>query len=184
MPDEPKDPGTPEVPKMTGKRRKQALTLKQAKLLKVLPTSASVSEAGRKAGYFDAPTTHRALKSISEKMVEVLERHGLTADFAAKKCLSLMNAKEKKFFAFMGSVTDEREVDDLDVQLRALELWAKLCGVNKQHDESIGHQSPGITIRLELSSSDEQAQVAAIVATRRGSSGLPSLSANSNENAG
>ena len=165
------------------KRKRSALTLKQAKLLKALPTSASVSEAGRKAGYYDAPTAHRALESIGEKMVEVLERHGLTADFAAKKCLSLMNAKEKKFATFMGSFTDEREVDDLDVQLRALELWAKLYGVNKQHDEPTGHQSPGITIRLELSSSDEQAQVAAIVTARRGGSGLPSLAANSNKNA-
>lgn len=177
------DQSAPVAPnKKREKRKRSALTLKQTRLLKVLPTSASVSEAGRKAGYFDAPTTHRALKSISEKMVEVLERHGITPDFAAKKCLSLMNAKEKKFFAFMGSVSDEREVDDLDVQLRALELWAKLYGVNKQHDEPTGHQSPGITIRLELSSSDEQAQVAAIVATRRGGSGLPSLVANSDKN--
>jgi hypothetical protein len=182
MPNGPVNQTTPVAPKKK-KRGNRGLTLKQAKLLKALPTSASVSEAGQKAGYFDAPTAHRALKSIGEKMVEVLERHGLTADFAAQKCLSLMNAKEKKFATFMGSFTDEREVDDLDVQLRALELWAKLYGVNKQHDEPTGHQSAGITIRLELSSSDEQAQVAAIVTARRGGSGLPSLAANSNKNA-
>jgi hypothetical protein len=178
------DQSTPVAPDKTRGRRKQALTLKQAKLLKALPASASVSEAGQKAGYCDAPTAHRALKSISEKMVEVLERHGLTPDFAAQKCLSLMNAKEKKFFAFMGSVTAEKEVDALDVQLRALELWAKLYGVNKQHDEPTGHQSPGITIRLELSSSDEQAQVAAIITARRGGSGFPSLVAISDKNSG
>jgi ribonuclease D len=74
------------------KRKTTDLTLKQQKLVNALPTAASVSEAGRQAGYFDAPTAHRALESIREKMPQVLERHGLTPDFAAKKCLSLMNA--------------------------------------------------------------------------------------------
>jgi hypothetical protein len=65
------------------KRTGRGLTLKQAKLVKELPTAHSVAEAGRKAGFANRQEAHRALESIREKMPEVLERHGLTADFAA-----------------------------------------------------------------------------------------------------
>src|SRR4029077_13958244 len=113
----------------TRKRRgSRELSVKQARLVKELSTADTVSEAGRKAGYSDAPTAHRALATIREKMPDVLDRHGLTADFAAQKCLSLMNAKEKRFFASNGIVMEEREVEALDVQLRALDAWAKMYG--------------------------------------------------------
>ncbi len=143
MPDEPTDHSKPAPPKKTLRGKKQGLTLKQTKLLKALPTSDSVSEAGRKAGYSDAPTAHRALKSMSEKMVEVFERHGLTPDFVAQKCLSLMSAKEKKFFAFMGSVTEERDVDALDVQIKATDMVLRVHGAYKEA------QNAGTTIRSE-----------------------------------
>src|SRR5260370_41190011 len=92
------------------KRRGAELTLKQARLVKELPTAAGESEAGRRAGYSDAPTAHRALATIREKMPDVLDRHGLTADFAAQKCLKLMDAKETKFFVKDGMVWETREV--------------------------------------------------------------------------
>src|SRR5713101_4710963 len=114
------------------KRRGRELTLKQAKLVNALPTAASVSEAGRKAGYAYAQDAHRALESIREKMPAVLDRHGLTPDFAAEKCLKLMNAKEKKCFASNGLVMEEREVEALDIQLRALDAWAKMYGAFRE----------------------------------------------------
>jgi hypothetical protein len=114
------------------KRRGRGLTLKQARLVKELPTADSVSDAGRKAGYSDAPTAHRALASIREKMPDVLDRHGLTADFAAQKCLKLMDAKETRFFAKDGLVMETREVEALDVQLRALDAWAKMYGAFRE----------------------------------------------------
>ena len=131
-------------------KRRRGLTLKQAKLVKALPTAASVSEAGRIAGYSDAPTAHRALKSLREKMVEVLDRHGLTPDFAAQKCLKLINAKETKFFANKGIVLDQKEVEAQDIQMRALELWAKLYGVNRDDDDqdSEDRRYPPIVINL------------------------------------
>jgi len=122
----------PEEPKKKGKRGKRGLTLKQAKLAKALPTSDSVSEAGRTAGYGTAQSAHRALGTIREKMPDVLERHGLTPDFAAEKCLSLMNAKETKFFANQGIVLDMKEVEALDIQLRALDAWAKMYGAFRE----------------------------------------------------
>jgi hypothetical protein len=125
------------------KRKNKKLTLKQARLVKELPGAASVSEAGRKAGYFDAPTAHRALASVREKMPDVLDRHGLTADFAAQKCLKLMDAKETKFFANQGIVFETREVEALDIQLRALDVWAKLAGAYTQKVEVSGNIQHG-----------------------------------------
>ena len=114
------------------KKGRRELTLKQARLVKELPTAASVSEAGRKAGYSDAPTAHRALATIREKMPDVLDRHGLTADYAAQKCLKLMDAKETRFFAKDGIVMETREVEALDIQLRALDAWAKMYGAFRE----------------------------------------------------
>jgi hypothetical protein len=65
-------------------------------------------------------------------MPDVLDRHGLTADFAAQKCLKLMDAKETRFFAKDGMVMETREVEALDVQLRALDAWAKMYGAFRE----------------------------------------------------
>jgi hypothetical protein len=119
--------------KATKKRKgRRELTLKQARLVKELPTAHSVAEAGRKAGFANRQEAHKALDSIREKMPDVLERHGLTADFAADKCRQLMNAKETRFFAKDGMVWETREVEALDVQLRALDIWAKMYGAFRE----------------------------------------------------
>jgi hypothetical protein len=111
----------------TGKGEK--LTLKQKKLVEALPTSDSVAEAGKKAGYPYRQDAHRALKSIAERAPEVLERLGLTIEHVADKCLRpLLKAKETKFFADKGVVIETRDVEALDIRLRAVDTWAKLMG--------------------------------------------------------
>jgi ribonuclease D len=109
--------------------KKGKLTLKQARLIKALPESNSVAEAGAKAGYADRPSTHRALKTISEKTPEVIERLGLTVEHVVNNCLRpLLEAEETKFFANQGLVMDQRNVAALDIRLRAIDIWAKLKG--------------------------------------------------------
>jgi len=111
------------------KAKGEKLTLKQKKLIEALPTSDSVAEAGEKAGYYDRKTAHRALKSVSERAPEVLERLGLTIEHVADKCLRpLLEARETKFFANAGIVLDTREVEALDIRIRAIEVWARLMG--------------------------------------------------------
>jgi hypothetical protein len=117
------------VPKQPAGKKKKSLTVKQSKLLQELPKSNSAAEAGEKAGYFDRQTAHRALNTIAERTPEVLESLGLTIEYIADKCLRpLMEAKETKFFASNGIVMEEREVEALDVRLRAIEVWARLTG--------------------------------------------------------
>jgi hypothetical protein len=110
-------------------KKKEKLTLKQARLIKALPESNSVAEAGAKAGYAYRQDAHKALKSIGERAPEVLERLGLTIDFVADKCLRpLLDAMETKFWANQGVVLDQRDVAALDIRLRAIDIWAKLKG--------------------------------------------------------
>jgi hypothetical protein len=130
--------------------KKKTLTLKQSKLVQELPKSNSVAEAGERAGYAYRQDAHRALKTIAERTPEVLEQLGLTIEHVADKCLRpLLDAKETKFFANGGIVTETREVAANDVRLRAIEVWAKLAGAftaqKVQLNGSIDHHGIDLT---------------------------------------
>jgi hypothetical protein len=132
---------------------KPKLTVKQKKLVEALSTSDSVAEAGERAGYSDRKAAHRALKSVSEHAPEVLERLGLTVEHVVDKCLRpLLEAKERKFFANQGLVLDTREVEALDIRLRAVDLWAKLMGAYTPQKVQV---SGGLTVDLGNLSDDE-----------------------------
>ncbi len=135
----------------SGKKKK--LTLKQSKLLQELPKSNSVAEAGEKAGYSDRTAAHRALKNVSERTPEVLERLGLTVEHVVDNCLRpLLGAKETKFFANQGIVMETREVEAQDIRLRAIELWAKLMGAYTAQKVQL---SGDLTLDLNHVSDDE-----------------------------
>lgn len=141
------------APKKPEAGKTQKLTLKQTKLLQALPTSASVAEAGQKAGYAYRQDAHRALKSISERAPEVLERLGLTIEHVADKCLRpLLEATETKFFANNGIVLDKREVAALEIRLRAIEVWARLMGAYTAQKVQL---SGDLTLDLNHVSDDE-----------------------------
>jgi hypothetical protein len=131
----------------------EKLTLKQKRLVEALPTSDSVAEAGEKAGYYDRKTAHRALKSVSERAPEVLERLGLTIEHVADKCLRpLLEARETKFFANAGIVLDTREVEALDIRIRAIEVWARLMGAYTAQKVQL---SGGLSLDFNHVSDDE-----------------------------
>jgi hypothetical protein len=107
----------------------QKLTLKQKKLVEALPKSNSVAEAGEKAGYYDRKTAHRALKSVSERAPEVLERLGLTIEYVADKCLRpLLEANKTELIVSNGIVMSREEVPAPELRLRAIDTWARLKG--------------------------------------------------------
>jgi hypothetical protein len=134
-------------------KKKGKLTLKQAKLVQALPESNSVAEAGAKAGYGYRQDAHRALKSISERAPEVLERLGLTIDYVADKCLRpLLEAKETKFFQKDGIVMQERDVEANDIRIRAIELWGKLMGAFTAQKVQL---SGDLNLELNHASDDE-----------------------------
>jgi hypothetical protein len=115
--------------KKTKANSRAKLTVKQARLLKALPGSKTVAEAGQKAGYACRQSAHEAFKGIAEQAPEVLERLGLTTEHVLDKCLRpLLSATETKFFANQGVVMQREEVEALDIRLRAIDVWAKLAG--------------------------------------------------------
>ena len=134
-------------------KKKGKLTLTQAKLVQALPESNSVAEAGEKAGYFDRPTAHRALNSISERAPEVLERLGMTIEHVANNCLRpLLEAKKTEFFHKDGIVMQREEVEALDIRLRAIDLWAKLRGAYTAQKVQL---SGDLNLELNHASDDE-----------------------------
>jgi hypothetical protein len=138
--------------KAKGHKKTNDLTLKQARLLKELPRSASVAEAGAKAGYSDRTTANRALKNLSERAPEVLERLGLTIEHVANNCLRpLLEAKETKFFANQGIVMETRDVEALDIRLRTIDVWAKLMGAYTAQKMHLSGD-----LNLDLHASDEE----------------------------
>jgi hypothetical protein len=52
--------------------------------------------------------------------------------FRGKGLVISLNAKETRFFAKDGLVMETREVEALDVQLRALDAWAKMYGAFRE----------------------------------------------------
>jgi hypothetical protein len=110
-------------------KKKAKLTVRQSRLLKAIPHSKTLSEAGAKAGFSCRQSAHESFQAIAEKAPEVLQRLGLTTEYVLDKYLRpLLEAKETKFFQNQGIVMQEKEVDALDIRLRAIDTWAKLAG--------------------------------------------------------
>jgi hypothetical protein len=131
-------------------KKKRGLTVKQQALAKAITITPNVSEAGRMAGYGTAQSTHRALKTVQEKLQEALEKFGITADAIAENCLKPgMTAIRTEFFANDGIVMETREVIDHTVRLKTAELWAKLTGaVSRRDGESEEAAGPAVVINL------------------------------------
>ena len=127
--------------------KKPKLTVRQARLIKELSTSKTVAEAGEKAGFACRQSAHEAFKGITERAPEVLERLGLTYDYILDKCLRpLLEARETKFFQKEGIVMQEKEVEALDIRLRAIDTWAKLAGAYSVQKVNVsGNLSVGVT---------------------------------------
>jgi hypothetical protein len=131
----------------------EKLTIKQKKLVEALPVTNSIAEAGTVAGYSDRTAASRALKGIAERAPEVLERLGLTIDHVVDKCLRpLLEAKETKFFANAGVVFDTKEVEALDIRIRAIEVWARLMGAYTAQKVQL---SGGLSLDFNHVSDDE-----------------------------
>jgi hypothetical protein len=69
---------------------------------------------------------HKTLKSIVERVPEVLDRMGLTdRNLVACHLPPLLNANKKEFFANKGKVTDQRSVAAYNVGLHPTRLYSR-----------------------------------------------------------
>lgn len=92
------------------------------------------TESARAAGYktkIEQSLATIGCENYRKLYVEIekwLDEQGLSENSLKTKLLSLMDAKETKFFAHEGVVTDEREVEALEIQRRALDMAFKVKG--------------------------------------------------------
>lgn len=108
--------------------------------LKALVSGKSELEAAKIAGYPSASAAVRSIRSRVEPSAVNLMAFataGMTPTKAAKKLVSLMDAKQTKFFASKGVVEDEREVEDNKTQIEATQLYYDLSGLKPASRQKI-----------------------------------------------
>jgi hypothetical protein len=71
----------------------------------------------------------RNFKKVNDKIEKWFDEVGLSENALKNKLLSLMEAKETKFFAHEGTVTDQRDVDALGIQAKILDMAIKVRGM-------------------------------------------------------
>jgi len=88
------------------------------------------------------PRTHDSARSMAYEYLIILspwiEQYlndlQFTEEYIKARVLTLMHAKKTKFFSYKGEVTDSREVEALDVQLKACILASEIKGMKKTKD--------------------------------------------------
>lgn len=94
------------------------------------------TESVRRAGY--KTKKENSLKSIgcenftklNDKISKWLDETGLSENALKIKLLSLMEAKETKFFAFQGEIIEQVEVEAIETQRKTLDMALKVKGMN------------------------------------------------------
>ena len=66
----------------------------------------------------------------SDKIGKWLDENGLSENALKLKLLSLMEAKETKFFSYEGKITDQIEVESIETQRKTLDMALKVKGMH------------------------------------------------------
>lgn len=178
-----------EATSQPAKGKKRALTLKQKKLVKALAVEETQAEAGKVAGYTTRQATNQALKTIKEKMPQLMDRLGLTDEALIDKYLRPgLEANKTEFFADKGVVIETRDVISWGDRRGFLDMAFKVKGSYPRNtdagDGGNGALPEGFALRLEFIDGGRAQSVTASVATRRGSGQQPVLDAEVHPNAG
>lgn len=120
-------------------------------------TYLNATAAAIKAGY-KAKSTHtfaqlgyRTRKRLEPQISKWLDEHGFSDAKLKAKVLALMEAKETKFFAHEGIVTDQRDVEALGIQVKALDMALNVKGLYAA--EKVEHSGTVATV-LQLTNED------------------------------
>jgi len=106
------------------------------------------TESARAAGY--ETNSEKSLSEIGSQNSIKLNAEiakwwddvGFSDNALKKKLHNLLNAKQKKFFAFQGEVIEERDVEALEIQRSSLDMAFKVKGMYKKNNE----QSAGVIV--------------------------------------
>jgi hypothetical protein len=142
--------------KETGKQQKQPqkhapktqtdVYMRRKKIIKGLVEGKNLKEIGIETGLSPKTASSQVSRIVREPQtqrmfIELLDKAGCTDSYLAKKIQALSKAKKKLFFAHQGKVTDEKEVDALEIQADMTKFAAKVKGYVTDKSQV---QAPGI----------------------------------------
>lgn len=117
------------------------LTPQQTLLVRNLSKGMSITDAALKSGYSrKAPgqSGHQALKSIRDKMPEVLDKAGLTDDVLIEQYLKpIMTAETTELVRLDGKITDEVKLPSWGHRAQGLDMAFKLKGLYASKAEGV-----------------------------------------------
>jgi hypothetical protein len=171
---------SPTASKATSKKQRQSVRMnrKRIKLLKGIAQGLNVSEAGRAAGYSHAQSAHEAVRRMENFIPDVLNRIGCPIEKVLKKLDAKLDAKESKFFSNGGIVTDSRQVEAHDIQIRAAVEIAKMHRAyprSRADGDEDGSRPRGPSFTLVITDPAVADRVVEKLAVRRGGRGQPSV---------
>lgn len=108
----------------------------------------------------------RNYRYFGEKINKWLDEEGLSEATLKMKLLKLLDAKEKKFFAFQGEVCDTREVEALETQRKTLDMAIKMRGLYApdRHEHMGPNGGPIQTINGRITSETDPKEAAQLYA--------------------
>jgi len=137
---------------MPGKRK--PLTPKQEAWLNALPECGwNATEAAKKAGYKGsrgslAQIGYENMIKLDNHVTEMLNKVGVSKNRVLRKYAQLLDAKETKFFAYEGVITDKVDVEALGIQHRAAQDMARMHNLFKTDDESLNETFEKLADRI------------------------------------
>lgn len=93
------------------------------------------TESAKRAGYkASSEESFRQIgcqnfTKLNDKISKWLDENGLSENALKIKLVSLLDAKETRFFSWEGQVTDQREVEAIETQRRTLDMAMKAKGM-------------------------------------------------------
>ena len=104
------------------------------------------AEAARRSG-----VNRNAAYALKRKIPDLMERRGLTDEILCAKLEQLLDAKETKFFSAKIDdeiIIEDREVEALDIQLRAFDLATKFKGWTRTVEPEEARDSHDINVNI------------------------------------
>jgi hypothetical protein len=123
-------------------KTKQSVKHRAKIIAREMINGATAAEALITAGYSKTNATTTILNNpiVKQTFNDLLDKAGLSDDVLAERIRFMANdAKETKYFADKGIVTDQREVEALSIQADMLKFAAKVKGhvIDKQQTASV-----------------------------------------------
>jgi len=135
-------------------KKRKPLTPKQNTWLNALPGCGwNATEAAVKAGYKGSRASlaqigYENMIKLENEVAEMLNKVGVSKNRVLKKYASLLDAKETKFFAHEGVITDQVDVEALGIQHKAAQDMARMHKLFKTDEESLNETFEKLADRI------------------------------------